>query len=98
MHSIELATPDTTYYPLDLNLEVKMNEESILARTNAGNLWLQFHSDEGMDSLLKKTDAFIQNGQESSRMKQNYPPDRTTPINFATTTFGGWSSEANKTP
>lgn len=60
MHSIELATPDTTYYPLDLNLEVKMNEESILARTNAGNLWLQFHSDEGMDSLLKKTDAFMQ--------------------------------------
>ena len=49
VHSIELALPDTTFYPLDLNLEVNTNEESILARTNAGNLWLQFHSDEGPD-------------------------------------------------
>lgn len=60
MHSIELAMPDTTFYPLDLNVEVKTNEESMLARTNAGNLWLQFHSDEGQDSLLKKTNAFMQ--------------------------------------
>lgn len=59
IHSIELVTPDTTYYPLDLNLEVNMNEESMLARTNAGNLWLQFHSDEGLDSLMKKTDNFM---------------------------------------
>ena len=60
MHSIELALPDTTFYPLDLNLEVKTDEQSMLARTNAGNLWLQFHSDEGQDSLLKKTNAFMQ--------------------------------------
>lgn len=60
VHSIELAMPDTTFYPLDLNLEVNTNEESILARTNAGNLWLQFHSDEGLDSLLQKTDALVQ--------------------------------------
>ena len=67
MHSIELALPDTTFYPLDLNLEVRTNEQSMLARTNAGNLWLQFHSDEGQDSLLKKTNAFM---QEMARQRE----------------------------
>lgn len=60
VHSIELATPDTTYYPLDLNLELNTNEESILARTNAGNLWLQFRAKEGIDSLMLKSNAFIE--------------------------------------
>lgn len=54
MHSIELATPDTTYYPLDLNIEIKTNDKDVLARTNAGNLWFQFHASEGMDSLVHK--------------------------------------------
>ena len=60
IHSMEIATRDTTFYPLDLNLEVKMNEKSMLARTNAGDMWIQFHADEGIDSLLLKTEAFIQ--------------------------------------
>ena len=67
MHSIELALPDTTFYPLDLNMEVRTNEQSMLARTNAGNLWLQFHSDEGQDSLIKKTNAFM---QEMARQRE----------------------------
>lgn len=59
IHSIELATADTTYYPLDLNIELNTNEENILARTNAGNLWLQFRAKEGIDSLIIKTNEFI---------------------------------------
>lgn len=69
VHSIELTTPKSTYYPLDLNLEVNTNEESILARTNAGNLWLQFRAKEGMDSLLFKTNAYLEelNNQREER-------------------------------
>lgn len=70
MHSIELATPDTTYYPLDLNIEVKTNDKDVLARTNAGNLWFQFHASEGVDSLIHKLNAITTeiNKQHSTRV------------------------------
>ena len=82
VHSIELVTPDTTYYPLDLNLEVNLNEESMLARTNAGNMWIQFHSDEGLDSLMKKTGNFMQelNRQRDAHILDMHELNRRLPL------------------
>jgi DNA gyrase/topoisomerase IV subunit A len=71
IHSMEIATRDTTFYPLDLNVEVKMNEKSMLARTNAGDMWIQFHADEGIDSLLLKTNAFIEELNAQVKDKQH---------------------------
>ena len=71
IHSMEIATRDTTFYPLDLNVEVKMNEKSMLARTNAGDMWIQFHADEGIDSLLFKTNAFIEELNAQVKDKQH---------------------------
>jgi hypothetical protein len=54
IHSMEISTPDTTYYPLDLDIKVEMNEQSILAKTSAGDLNLNFEAAEGIDSLIHK--------------------------------------------
>ena len=54
IHNTELATKDTVFYPLDIMLEVKMDEQRILARANAGDMWIQFHAKEGLDSLTYK--------------------------------------------
>lgn len=57
IHSMELATRDTVYYPLDIDIELKTSEDSILARANAGDMRLQFLADEGVDSLAYKLGA-----------------------------------------
>ena len=57
VHSMELLTKDSVFYPLDLNIELNTDEESMMARANAGNLWLKLHSKEGQDSLLYKLSA-----------------------------------------
>ncbi|MDE5561891.1 MAG: hypothetical protein K2J00_08895, partial [Bacteroidaceae bacterium] len=57
IHSMELATRDTIYYPLDIDIEFKTSEDSILARANAGDMRLQFLADEGIDSLAYKLGA-----------------------------------------
>lgn len=54
IHSMEISTPDTTYYPLDLDIKVDMNENSILAKTSAGDLNLNFEAADGIDSLIHK--------------------------------------------
>lgn len=60
IHSMELITKDSVFYPLDITVEVNTDENNMLARANAGNLWLKFHAAEGQDSLLSKTEAIMQ--------------------------------------
>lgn len=60
IHSMELATNDTTFYPLDLTLEAGMNDSSMHATAMAGDLSLRFHADESLDSMLYKLDQVSQ--------------------------------------
>lgn len=54
IHSMELATNDTVYYPLDMDLDAKMNDTCMHAVANSGDLELSFHAKEGLDSMMYK--------------------------------------------
>ena len=59
-HSLELTTADTIIHPLDLSLEAMLTPELIQMTALSGDLRLSVSSDQGLDSLLARYDAFSQ--------------------------------------
>lgn len=54
IHSMELATSDSVYYPLDLKLDARMNDTCMHAVASSGDLELSFHANDGLDSIMYK--------------------------------------------
>lgn len=74
IHSMELATKDSVYYPLDLKLQATMNDSSMHAAADAGDLELNFHANEGLDSMMHKIDLIIKEIQ-SQMARSRIVPD-----------------------
>ena len=74
IHSMELATKDSAYYPLDLKLKAGMNDSSMHAMAAAGDLELSFRADECLDSMMNKIDLITKEIQ-SQMAKSRIAPD-----------------------
>ncbi len=57
--AMEMALADTTYHPLDINIDADLTPESIELSAQAGDLNIKMSSDEGQDSLLYKSRNFL---------------------------------------
>ncbi len=64
IHSMELATKDSAYYPMDLELDVRTSDSSMYATAGSGDLKLSFHSSEGLESMMHKLDKLSLKIQE----------------------------------
>lgn len=73
LHNMELTTKDTVVYPLDMKLEVKLDEDRMLARANAGDMWAQFHASEGLDSLTHKLGLIAQEAERQINLRKIDP-------------------------
>ncbi len=60
LHSMELTSSDSTYYPLDIDLEAQTNDSIIYAQASSGDLALTFNAQEGIESMMAKVDQVMQ--------------------------------------
>ena len=59
LEAIELVTADSTYHPLDLNVDANLTPDLIRMSANAGDLRLALSSDHGLDSLMARYDNLL---------------------------------------
>lgn len=69
VQAMQLIMPDTTYHPVDLELEALMNPDTIFADAQAGDLTLKVTSEQGIEKLLQKLTDF---GNELNRQTSQY--------------------------
>lgn len=74
IHSMELATSDSAYYPLDLELDAAMNDTCMYAVASSGDLELDFRADESLDSMTYKAGKLMQEMQ-SQMARSRIAPD-----------------------
>lgn len=74
IHDMQLATSDSAYYPLDLKMDAGMNDTSMYAKAEAGDLRLSFLADEGLDSMMYKIGMLTQEMQ-SQMARSRIAPD-----------------------
>ena len=63
MQAIEFVLRDTVVHPLDLDFEAHLTSDSLYAAIDAGDLEVQLHSREGLDTLLAKCTRFADEAQ-----------------------------------
>ncbi len=60
LKNIQLAVKDTLFHPLDLNIKSTLSPDTLFAWLNAGDLQLKMSAYENLDSLIDKSQIFIQ--------------------------------------
>ena len=74
IEAMELTTADSIVHPLDLTLDANLTPELIQLKALAGDLSLAISSDQGLDSLLARSDIFsreLQQEIDSLRLQQD---------------------------
>lgn len=69
IQAMQLIMPDTTYHPVDLELEALMNPDTIFADAKAGDLVLKVTSGQGVERLLESVKEL---GNELDRQMSQY--------------------------
>lgn len=69
IQAMQLMMPDTTYHPVDLEVEAVMNPDTIFADAKAGDLVLKVSSGQGLERLMSQ---FKKLGNELNRQVNQY--------------------------
>ena len=59
LQALEMSVNDTVFHPVDLSLNLQFTPTSINAKADAGDLEFRMKSVQGLDSLLARSNSFI---------------------------------------
>ncbi|MBO7067352.1 MAG: translocation/assembly module TamB domain-containing protein [Bacteroidaceae bacterium] len=59
MKALEMVVNDTTFHPEDLALTAQLTPNSIKAKAEAGDLVFRMESEQGLDSLMARSNNFV---------------------------------------
>ncbi len=78
VRALEMNVNDTVFHPQDLSMAAHLTPTSIKARAEAGDLLFSMESEQGLDSLLARSNSFMEElGRELDSLRLNQDTLRT---------------------